>query len=122
MILGLGIDACDNDRIRGVMERRGDRFLRRVLTDAEYAYCMRSRTPWERVAVRWAAKEATSKSLGVPDHISWHDVEVHRADGAPMVLLTGVAAEAAEVLGVRATHLALTHERSLSIAVVILEG
>jgi holo-[acyl-carrier protein] synthase len=122
MILGLGVDACECGRIRKVMERQGDRFLSRILTPAEWAYCRTSGHPWENVAARFAAKEACSKALGVPDGIRWHDVEVRHADRMPVLLLDGVAAAAAERLGVRATHLALSHERTMAVAVVVLEG
>ncbi len=122
MILGLGIDACDCARVRKVMERQGERFLNRVLTPAEWAYCRDQAYPWEGVAARFAAKEACSKALGVPDGIRWHDVEVRHADRMPVLILDGVALAAAERLGVRATHLALTHERTMAVAVVVLEG
>jgi holo-[acyl-carrier protein] synthase len=122
VILGLGVDACDCLRIRKVMERQGDRFLSRVLTPEEWEYCRRSAHPWEGVAARFAAKEACSKALGVPDGIRWHDVEVRHAQRMPVLLLDGVAAAAAETMGVRATHLALTHERTMAVAVVVLEG
>ncbi len=125
MIVGTGIDLADVDRVRALIERHGGRFLARVLTEAERAYCERYRDPAPQVAARFAAKEAALKALGTGlDHgLSWQDVEVERAEsGAPSLLLHGRAAEFARERGAERTHLSLSHDRGAAIAVVILEG
>jgi len=77
-IIGLGFDATDIPRVREVFERYGERFLRRVFTDAEIAYCTRRRDPVPHLAGRFAAKEATMKALGtgLSRGVAWKDIEV----------------------------------------------
>jgi holo-[acyl-carrier protein] synthase len=124
MILGVGIDLADIERLRGVLERHGDRFLERVLTDDERDYCRRWRDPTPQVAARFAAKEAVLKALGtgLSEGIRWQDVEVHRdGNGPPHVELHGKAVEKAAALGVDRIHLSLSHDHGAAIAMAILE-
>ncbi|MBP7148841.1 MAG: holo-ACP synthase [Acidobacteria bacterium] len=121
MISGIGVDIVDLPRIRGVLERHGPRFLDRVLTAGEQAYCQRHRDPAPHVAVRFAAKEAVLKALGTgwSGGIRWTDVEVVRGEsGPPRIELHGVAAEVAA--GAR-VHVSLTHDRGAAVAVAVLE-
>lgn len=125
MIVGIGIDVAEIARIAAVLDRHGERFLRRVLTEGERAYCLRHRAPAAHVAGRFAAKEAALKALGtgLSSGIGWRDVEVvRRPGGAPALALHGRAGEIAKGRGVRRTHLSLTHDRGIAAAVVILEG
>jgi holo-[acyl-carrier protein] synthase len=125
VILGLGIDVVDISRIRAILEgprERAERFLDRCFTRHERAFCDAVRDRAARYAARFAAKEATSKALSVPKGIGWHDVEVVRGTGAPLLELRGVAADAARRLGVQRVHLALTHDAGFAAASVILEG
>ena len=122
-VLGIGIDATDIPRIGSAFERYGERFLRRVFTDGEIAYCTQRRNPVPHLAGRFAAKEALLKALAVPEGLSWHELEVVREPGAPPRLeLSGEAARAAERKGATRVHLSLTHAGGQAAAMVVLEG
>lgn len=125
MVVGLGTDLIEIERIAQSVERFGDRFLRRVYTPGEIAYCMRKKTSAESLAARFAAKEAAAKALGtgISRGVSWLELEVVREPGrAPQLRLSGRAAEWAERLGVKGSALSLTHSKGLALAVVVLEG
>ena len=112
----LGIDIIKVERIRASLARFGERFSRRVLTDAERRY-VRDRP--ETFAGRWAAKEAVSKVLGLGVRgIGWRDIEVVRLPtGQPSVLLHGRAAARAEQLGMGRIALSITHESDYAVAI-----
>jgi holo-[acyl-carrier protein] synthase len=123
-IIGLGLDATEIDRIDEALERYGDRFMRRVFTEGEIAYCLRRRQPAPHFAGRFAAKEAAMKALGTGHShgVLWRDVEVVRAGGPPQLRFHGAAARRFESMeGVRA-FLTITHSRDLALAHVILLG
>jgi holo-[acyl-carrier protein] synthase len=123
MILGIGLDLCEVERIRRLLEKDRGRFVRRVYREAEIAYCDARRKPEIHYAARFAAKEAFLKALGRGWRLGWTQVEVVRmASGKPDLLLTGKAAEAAESRGVRHVHLTLTHTPETAAAVIVLEG
>jgi holo-[acyl-carrier protein] synthase len=125
MIVGTGVDITEVKRIEAAMERFGDRFLRRVFTPAEVSYCMGKTNAAERLAARFAAKEAGMKALGtgLRHGITWHDVEVVRLPGQrPILKFSGKAAEFAARLGCKRTHLSLSHTADQAIAHVILES
>jgi holo-[acyl-carrier protein] synthase len=122
MIVGLGIDVVEVARIARVLASpSAERFVARVFTPGEGAYCAPRRDGAMHYAVRFAAKEAASKALGVPAGIRFLDVEVTRAEGAPRLVLAGVAEERARALGVTDVHLSLTHDAGVAAAVVVLE-
>lgn len=124
MILGLGIDVAELDRIQETLARFGERFLQKILTADEQARVPAGNTAAAFVAARFAAKEAAVKALGTGfrDGISPRDVEVRSlASGQPVLHLGGAAATRAQALGVRRCHLSLTHGRQTAAAVVILE-
>ena len=124
MILGTGVDITEVARVREAIERFGDRFLRRVFTPAEVEYCATKRNNVERLAARFAAKEAALKALGtgLRHGISWQNVEVRRQPGSrPTLAFSGVAAEFADRLGVKHIALSLSHTAEQAIAMVILE-
>lgn len=112
----LGIDIIKVERIRAALDKFGDRFSRRVLTDRERKY-VRGRP--ETFAGRWAAKEAVSKVLGLGVRgIGWRDIEVQRLPtGQPAVRLNGRAAQRAEQLGMGRIALSITHESDYAVAV-----
>lgn len=112
----LGIDIVKVDRIQGAMARFGDRFSRRVLTDAERRY-VRDRA--ETFAGRWAAKEAVSKVLGLGVRgIGWRDIEVERLPtGQPSIRLHGRAANRADQLGMTRIAVSITHEAEFAVAI-----
>ena len=123
-IIGLGIDATDLHRIAAVYEQYGERFLRRVYTDGEIAYCTRQRDPVPSLAGRFAAKEAAMKALGTGHSrgVLWKDIEVFRQSGPPQLRLHGGAARRAEQMGVEDALLTITHSDALAMAQVILQG
>ena len=123
MILGLGTDIVDCDRIEVALERHGDRFEERVFTNDERAYCRRMPNPSLHFAARFAAKEATRKAMAEGPDLNWQDVEVIRSPaGPPRLELHGVAAEVAADMGVKRAFLSIAHEQSSAVATVILEG
>jgi holo-[acyl-carrier protein] synthase len=112
----IGIDLVDIERIVAVLGKHPDRFRRRVLTDAEQRYCGHR---VERIAGRWAAKEAVSKVLGLGVRgVGWREIEVlpNRA-GAPQVQLHGRAAARAMALGLEQVTVSISHERKMAVAV-----
>ena len=123
-IIGLGFDATDIPRIAAAFERYGDRFLRRVFTDGEIAYCTRRRNPVPHLAGRFAAKEATMKALGTGHSrgVLWKDIEVVRTSGPPHLQLHGGAAARASRMQVRSSLLTITHADALAMAQVLLLG
>jgi holo-[acyl-carrier protein] synthase len=125
VIVGLGMDVVDIARIDRILRgppARAERFLARVFTPAERAYCDARVDRAGRYAARFAAKEAAVKALGAPAGIRWTDLEVVRAEGAPSVALAGAAAEAAGRLGVGRVLVTITHDAGVAAATVILEG
>lgn len=125
MIIGSGIDLVEISRIQHSMERYGQRFLNRVFTAAEQAYCMRRRNAAESLAARFAAKEAGAKALGtgISRGVNWQELEVGREPGGrPTLSFHGRAAEIARRLGVAHTALSLTHTADLAMASVVLEN
>ena len=123
-ILGLGLDTTDIPRIADVLAQYGDRFLQRVFTEGEIAYCMRRRNPAPHLAGRFAAKEATMKALGTGHSrgVLWKDVEVVRLGGPPQLRLHGGAARHADAMHVRKSLLTITHSEALAMAQVLLLG
>ena len=124
MVIGLGTDLIEIERIARSVERFGDAFLQRVYTPGEIAYCHAKKNAAESLAARFAAKEAAAKALGtgISRGVSWREFEVRRRPGQrPEMHLSGRAAEIAARLGVRRLSLTLSHSRMLSIAVVVAE-
>jgi holo-[acyl-carrier protein] synthase len=121
-IIGLGFDATDIPRIASTLERYGDRFLQRVFTEGEIAYCTRRRNPAPHLAGRFAAKEACMKALGTGYScgVIWKDIEVVRDDGPPQLRLHGGAALRAEQMRVAKSLLTITHADALAMAQVML--
>jgi holo-[acyl-carrier protein] synthase len=124
MIIGSGIDLTEIGRIQQSMDRYGKRFLNRVYTPAEQAYCLRKRNAAESFAARFAAKEAAAKALGtgISHGVNWLEIEVVREpSGRPNIQFHGRAAEIAQRLGVAHAALSITHTSSLAMASVLLE-
>ncbi|MCC6877591.1 MAG: holo-ACP synthase [Sandaracinaceae bacterium] len=123
MIVGLGLDVCDIDRMRRNLERHGAAFMDKVLTPEERAYCERRRDPAVPFAGRFAAKEAAIKALGAPDGLRFSDMVILPADNAPpKLLLRRVGAQAARALGATRSLLTITHDGGVAAAVVLLEA
>ena len=125
MIVGTGIDIAEVPRIAHSIERFGDRFIRRIYTEAEIRYCDSKANRVERYAARFAAKEAAMKALGTGwNHgVRWRDIEIARKPGSrPTIIFHGVAANFAERLGATNVALSLTHTKDQAFAEVILES
>jgi holo-[acyl-carrier protein] synthase len=123
-IVGTGIDATDIERIAEAIDRYGDRFLRRVFTDGEMAYCLRRRTPAIHFAARFAAKEAAMKALGTghSPEVLWRGVEVVRHGGPPQLQFHGGAARRFAAIGALSSLLTHTHSQHIALAHVLLLG
>jgi holo-[acyl-carrier protein] synthase len=121
MSAAIGVDLIEVERIRAALARYGDRFLERVYTDGERAYCQR-RAP--ALAARWAAKEAVAKSLGTGiGVVEWREIEIVRApSGAPSLRLHGRARELADEQRLGTSLLSLAHTREHAIAFVVWQG
>jgi len=125
MVLGLGTDLIEIERVQRSLDRFGERFLHKVFTQGEIVYCQRKKHSAESFAARFAAKEAAAKALGtgISRGISWQEIEVRREPGErPTLHLTGRAQERAASMGVRNLQLSLTHSRDVAMAVVIAEN
>ncbi|MGH7263176.1 MAG: holo-ACP synthase [Candidatus Rokuibacteriota bacterium] len=124
-IKGVGVDLVKIPRMRKIVERWQDRFLRRVFTDAEIAYCQERRDPVPHLAARFAAKEAALKALGIGLRlgVSWREIEVQRERGQPPVLvLSGKSRRIGEALGGHRLLLSLTHDGDYAFAQCVLVG
>jgi len=114
----IGVDLIDIERIVRMLERFPDRFRHRILTDAEQRYCRRKP---ERIAGRWAAKEAVSKVLGLGVRgVGWREIEVlPNWAGAPQVRLHRRALARAEALRLEELTVSISHERAMAVAVAV---
>jgi len=124
MIAGIGVDIVDVARVQALLDRYGERFLRRVYTESETAYAMGGENRAERLAGRFAVKEAMMKALGTgkSQGILWRDVETLRAgSGKPEVHLHGQAVRWAKLRGGGVVHVSITHDGGKAVAFVILE-
>ena len=125
MIVGLGVDIAEVDRVRGAIGRQGERFLKRLYTAKERAYCEKFKNKYERYAGRFAVKEATMKALGTgwSRGVRWVDIEILRRQGSrPMLELKGEARKIADRLGVKNIAISITHTSKQAMAQVIFEG
>ena len=125
MIVGSGIDLVEINRIKHTADRFGSRFLDRVYTAGEQAYCLRKRNAAESLAARFAAKEAGAKALGtgISQGVNWLEIEVIREPGGrPGLRFHGRAAERAAGMRVSHAALSLTHTKDLAMANVVLES
>ena len=125
MLVGIGVDIEEVERVRVAIERHGRRLLERVYTPGEIAYVEDKANRWERYAARFAAKEAASKALGTgwAQGVGWRDVEiVNEPGGRPTLVLHGRARERADALGCARTWVSLSHTRGQAVAQVALES
>ena len=121
MIAGSGTDIIETVRLRNLIERYGDGFLRRWFSASEIAYCSIKKKPWLHFAARLAAKESVQKALGIP--LRWREISVEiRADGSPKLVFYGSARESVEKLALSAIHVSLSHCDTFATAVVIAES
>ncbi len=115
MIIGVGIDVTQVSRFAAAAAREG--LLTRIFTESERD------TSMQRMAGRFAAKEALAKALGAPTGLVWTDVEVRKdADGKPYFSFTGTVADRVAELGIGRLHLSITHDAGIAAAVVVCEA
>lgn len=122
MILGLGIDIVELERIKRIYERYGEIFLKKILSPDELAILPQFVSPW--LGGRFAAKEAASKALGTgfSNGINPFDISILSNHGQkPEIFFAGMAKTLADRLGVRRAHVSISHERLFAVAEVILE-
>ena len=121
-IIGTGLDATDIQRIAETIARYGDRFIERIFTAGEIAYCRRKRDFASSFAARFAAKEAAMKALGTghSQGVFWTGIEVVRRGGPPRLEFHGGAAARLAKLGATSSLLTLTHSQHLALAHVLL--
>jgi holo-[acyl-carrier protein] synthase len=125
MIVGTGVDIMETSRVQEALLKHGERFAKRVCTPAEIAYCEKFKNSAERLAARFAAKEAAFKALGTGWHqgVRWVDVEItHSPSGKPQLVLRGRAEEIARHLGVTRTAVSISHSGHYVVAQVIFES
>ena len=124
-IIGIGLDLVEVARMRASVRRSGERFAKRVFTPDEIAYCAGRARKFEHLAARFAAKEAALKALGtgITGWASMQEVEVvHDAAGRPEIRLRGGVLRRARALGMKTSHLSISHTEGIAAAVVVLEG
>ncbi|MBE9593023.1 MAG: holo-ACP synthase [Proteobacteria bacterium] len=124
MIYGIGVDIVNIRRMRRVVDRWGPRFLQRVFTEQEIHSCFQSSKSESSLALRFAAKEAFSKAigLGMRKGIRWHDIEiVHNKMGRPDLNLTGKVLSFCQEEGIISWYVSLSDDGDYGIAVVVLE-
>ncbi|EIB4933969.1 holo-ACP synthase [Vibrio cholerae] len=124
MIVGLGTDIAEIERVEKALARSGENFARRILTDSELEQFLALKQQGRFLAKRFAAKEAASKALGtgIAQGVSFHDFNIcNDALGKPLLSLSGKAAQLAAQLQVVNIHLSISDERHYAMATVILE-
>ena len=120
VLIGLGADLIEVERVKGVLERQGPRFLERVFTEEERAYCSRMAHPHKHYAARFAAKEAVSKcfTTGIGAELGWRSVSIyHGARNQPLVRLDDKAQALLAQIGATHVLVTLSHTESHALAV-----
>ncbi|HMA59019.1 MAG TPA: holo-ACP synthase [Halanaerobiales bacterium] len=122
-VIALGVDILEVDRIKEIIEKRGDKFLKRVFTPKEIKYCQSQKRSIESFAVRFSAKEAFIKAIESEINIPYQDIEVDKkANKKPKINLHGKALLAAEEKNVAEILVSLSHEKNYVTANIILKG
>lgn len=123
ILIGLGADIVDVERIRGVFERQGDRFINRVFTDEERAYCFGMKNPHTYLAARFAAKEAVAKAFttGIGAELGWKSVSVYHGERKePLIRLDEKGRALLTQVGATNILLTLSHTETAAMAVAAL--
>lgn len=123
ILIGLGADVIEVERIRGVLERQGERFLNRVFTDEERVYCSKMKFPHKHYAARFAAKEAVSKcfSTGIGAELGWRSVSIYHGERQqPLVRLDEKGEGLLRHVGATHVHVTLSHTDTVAMAVAAL--
>lgn len=125
MIVGLGIDIIEIDRIKEAIKDSGEEFIRRTFTDEEINYCGKKTNKYQHYAARIAAKEAVFKAIGTgwQNGVKWTDIEVKNDElGKPVMRLKGKVKLIADKMGVKNVIVTLSHCETHAVAQVVLEG
>lgn len=123
LLVGIGADLIEVERVRGVITRQGERFLERVFTEEERAYCSSMAHPHKHYAARFAAKEAVSKcfSTGIGAELGWRSISIYHGERhQPLVRLDEKAAALLRHVGATHIHISLTHTETMAMAVAAL--
>ena len=123
-VLGIGVDLVECARIQHSLDRFGERFLHRIFTEGEIAYCQSMKFPERHFAARFAAKEAASKAFGtgIGKAMGWRDIDVHKYEnGEPYVMLEGGAKQMAVERKISAVWISLSHTNHHAVAMIVLE-
>jgi holo-[acyl-carrier protein] synthase len=124
-LIGIGIDMIECERIQHSLERFGTRFMQRVFTEGEIAYCQSMKYPARHFAARFAAKEALSKAFGtgIGKAMGWRDIDVRKKEsGEPYVVLSGGAESLGHERNARTVLISLSHTDHQAVAVIALDG
>lgn len=125
MILGIGTDIIEVKRVGDIVQRHGDRFVRRIFTETEIGYCSARKNSAMHYAGRFAAKEAAFKAMGRGwgGEVSWRDVEVvNLPSGAPQIFFYGKALETITQMNMVRAFVTISHIEEFATAVVVIEG
>lgn len=123
VLIGLGCDLIEVTRIKDVLDRHGDRFIKRVFTEEEQAYCNGIKYSHKHYAARWAAKEAVSKAFttGIGPHLDWTSISVyHGSRQEPLVRLDAKAQALLTEVGATHVWLSISHIDTHAMAVAAL--
>lgn len=124
-VLGIGVDMVEVERIQHSLDRFGERFMKRVFTDSEIAYCLSMKFSARHFAARFAAKEAVSKAFGtgIGKAMGWRDIDVRKKpSGEPFLVFSGPAKELTERRGVQTALITLSHTEHHAMATIVLES
>jgi holo-[acyl-carrier protein] synthase len=124
-LIGLGIDMIEVPRIEHSLQRFGTRFMQRVFTESEIAYCQSMKFPARHFAARFAAKEALSKAFGtgIGKAMGWREIDIRKKEsGEPFVILNGGAEWLAGERGVNSVLISLSHTDHHAVAVIALQS
>ena len=124
-ILGIGVDMIEVERIQHSLDRFGERFIKRIFTEGEIAYCHSMKFPARHFAARFAAKEAVSKAFGtgIGKAMGWRDIDVHKKEsGEPFLVLHGGADALAQKRAVKSISISLSHTDHHAVAMIAIEA
>ncbi|MDX2110682.1 MAG: holo-ACP synthase [Verrucomicrobiota bacterium] len=122
-MIGVGTDIIEVERVKTACERHGERFLKRVFTEGERAYCMQMKNPYPHLAARFAAKEAVSKAFttGIGEELNWTSIEVIKGSREePIIHLDDKGQKLLEHVGATGVLITLAHTANYGTAVAVL--